>query len=123
MTLTALTSVNPNPAIIATVMTLKPVAGPKLSEIREGVCKAYKVTPTELKSLLRRADIVRARFAYYYAARTLTSHSLPAIGRSLSDRDHNTIWNGVERVKRGEVNLQPEYGRLLSWLGIEGVVR
>jgi hypothetical protein len=48
----------------------------------------------------RRTDIVRIpRHVAFYITKTLTSHSLPTIGRYFGKRDHSTVINAIKRVK------------------------
>jgi chromosomal replication initiation ATPase DnaA len=43
--------------------------------------------------------MVRARFAVMWVARELFGFSTPVIGRSLGNRDHSTVLNGIKRAE------------------------
>jgi hypothetical protein len=63
------------------------------------VSRATGITITDLRSGRRQADVVKARFIFYYAAKALTSYSLPEIGRRSGGKDHTSVLNGVRRVQ------------------------
>lgn len=63
-------------------------------EIERRICKALKVTPSEIASERRHRHIVLARQAIAYWAARLTVRSLPEIGRLMGGFDHTTILHG-----------------------------
>lgn len=73
--------------------------GVSVRSIIEHCCKKYSVSPLEIVSLRRTGRIVHARHIIVYLCCTLTTRSLPEIGRCLGGRDHTTAINSRERVK------------------------
>ncbi|WP_394118275.1 helix-turn-helix domain-containing protein [Xanthobacter lutulentifluminis] len=71
-----------------------------VAEIIKAVCAFYRVPAVELISPRRTAPVVRARHIAMYLAKTLTSRSLPEIGRRFGGRDHSTIHHAVKKVSR-----------------------
>jgi hypothetical protein len=63
------------------------------------VSRATGISVTDIRSPRRQADVVKARFIFYYAAKALTSYSLPEIGRRSGGKDHTSVLNGVRRVQ------------------------
>jgi chromosomal replication initiator protein len=53
----------------------------------------------DLKSARRDKHVVRARHVAMFLCRELTTHSLPAIGRSFGMRDHTTVMHALRRVQ------------------------
>lgn len=94
--------------------------GPSLAAILQAVSEATRIGTAELKSPRRRRDIVRARMVYYIVARQLTSHSLPAIGRTVGGRDHCTVLHGIARVEENRSYFEPHLSRVLAALGRGG---
>lgn len=88
--------------------------GPSLKEILCTVASVTRVGTEDLKSARRYGNIARARMIYYVAARKLTSHSFPVIGRSLGDRHHSTIINGLRRIMDNPKTYEPELSQVLS---------
>lgn len=56
------------------------------------------MTITDLKSARRTADVVRARQIAMYLCRTMTTRSLPDIGRRMGGRDHTTVLHGFRKI-------------------------
>ena len=71
---------------------------PRLMEILEAVAAVYRVGKMDIISFRRFANMVEARDAFYWCARTLTPRSYPEIGQFFGKRDHSTVWAGVLRV-------------------------
>lgn len=63
------------------------------------VARATGVTVTDIRSERRPVDVVKARQIVFYVARTMTTYSLPEIGRRCGGRDHTTVLHGVRRVQ------------------------
>lgn len=59
----------------------------------------YGVNVTELKSKKRTNAIARPRQISMYLCRSLTSMSLPEVGRLLGDRDHSTVIHACKQVE------------------------
>lgn len=68
-------------------------------------CKVFRISPTELKSFRRNAQVVLARQFICYWATRLTLLSLSQIGSLIGGRDHTTILHGKQqyRIKRAKM--------------------
>lgn len=100
-----LTHVKPWPGpstIAAAIMSLQDVVenGPKLTVILEAVSAATGIPVNEIISPRRSQRLCRARFIYYWLARSLTPRSFPQIGKRCGDRDHTTVMHGLAQAKR-----------------------
>lgn len=62
--------------------------------------EAYGLTPTDLLSVRRTADVVRPRQIAMYLSKILTLKSLPEIGRRIGDKDHTTVLHAVRKMER-----------------------
>lgn len=62
------------------------------------VAAYYGVTTLDVLSDRRTANIVRPRQVAMYLAKTLTTRSLPEIGRRFGGRDHTTVLHAVRKV-------------------------
>lgn len=74
--------------------------GATLRTITQHVAEHFGVKPSELRSPVRRKEIVAARCVAIYLARELTNESLEAIGRHFAGRDHATVAYNVRKVER-----------------------
>lgn len=79
---------------------LPTLACPLMSEIRDAICRKYRVSMTELLSEQRGRHIVRPRQIGMYLARKMTLRSLPEIGRHFGNRDHATVMHATRRVEQ-----------------------
>ena len=68
--------------------------------IQTVVCKFFKISKNEMLSSRRSRYLVRPRQTAIYLAKTLTSKSLPEIGRVFSNRDHTTIIHSVKTIEK-----------------------
>lgn len=73
---------------------------PKLIDVLNAVSAVYGIGKMDLISFRRFANLVEARDAFYWCARTLTPRSYPEIGKFFGNRDHSTVWTGVLRVNQ-----------------------
>lgn len=75
-----------------------------VDEIMQSVSKYYNVRMTDLLGPRRTRAIARPRQLAMYLAKTLTTRSLPEIGRRFGGRDHTTVIHAVKRIEalRGE---------------------
>ncbi len=64
------------------------------------VCKFFKISKNEMLSSRRSRYLVRPRQTAIYLTKTLTSKSLPEIGREFSNRDHTTIIHSVKTIEK-----------------------
>ena len=72
----------------------------RIEDILRIVSRHYKVPRTDLLSSRRSRDVVRPRQIAMYLAKSLTSRSLPEIGRRFGGRDHTTVLHSVRKVEQ-----------------------
>ena len=70
-----------------------------ISDIERVVSDHYKVKAAVLRSKKRNKEIAHARHIAMYLARTLTSASLPQIGKDFGDRDHTSVLHACNKIK------------------------
>tara|TARA_B100000315_G_scaffold143502_1_gene132490 strand:- start:72 stop:1502 length:1431 start_codon:yes stop_codon:yes gene_type:complete len=71
-----------------------------LENIQKSVCNNYKISKNEMLSPRRSRYLVRPRQIAMYLAKTLTSKSLPDIGRNFANRDHTTVIHSVKKIEK-----------------------
>ena len=71
-----------------------------IDDIQTEVCKFFKISKNEMLSPRRSRYLVRPRQTAIYLAKSLTSKSLPEIGREFSNRDHTTVIHSVKTIER-----------------------
>ena len=71
-----------------------------IENIQTAVCKFFKISKNEMLSSRRSRYLVRPRQTAIYLAKSLTSKSLPEIGRSFSNRDHTTVIHSVKKIEK-----------------------
>jgi chromosomal replication initiator protein len=69
-----------------------------LPEVQTRACEHFGLTPEELLSSSRTAQIAWPRQVAMYLARELTGESLPSIGRHFGGRDHTTVLHAWRRT-------------------------
>ncbi|MCB1517972.1 MAG: chromosomal replication initiator protein DnaA [Hyphomicrobiaceae bacterium] len=72
----------------------------RIEDILKIVSRHFKVARTDLLSSRRSRDVVRPRQIAMYLAKSLTSRSLPEIGRRFGGRDHTTVLHSVRKVEQ-----------------------
>ncbi len=72
----------------------------RIEDILKIVSRHYKVARNDLLSSRRSRDVVRPRQIAMYLAKSLTSRSLPEIGRRFGGRDHTTVLHSVRKVEQ-----------------------
>lgn len=101
----AFTSMTSQPITVELVKSLigelaevedKPIT---ITDIERVVADHYKVKTALLHSKKRQKDIAHARHVAMYLARTLTSASLPNIGKTFGDRDHTSVLHACNKIK------------------------
>ncbi|MEO1460151.1 MAG: chromosomal replication initiator protein DnaA, partial [Pseudomonadota bacterium] len=70
-----------------------------VEEIKRQVAEHYNLRMSDLISPRRQRTVARPRQVAMYLAKTLTSKSLPEIGRSFGGRDHTTVLHAVKKVE------------------------
>jgi chromosomal replication initiator protein len=69
-----------------------------VDEIQKAVATHFSVTPQDICSKRRTQAVVRPRHVAMYLAKTMTTRSLPDIGRRFGGRDHSTVIHAVNKV-------------------------
>lgn len=90
---------------------------PKLMEILVAVSEVYGIGKMDLMSNRRSDKFVEARDCFYWLARHLTPRTYPEIGQFLADRDHSSVWAGVERASERFHKHKPKLVQVLRKLG------
>lgn len=70
----------------------------QVEKIQRAVCSVFNVAMNDLKSIRRSAQVVRPRQIAMYLSKTLTSRSLPEIGRRFGDRHHTTVLHAFRKI-------------------------
>ena len=70
-----------------------------VEEIQRKVAEHYNIRLSDLIGPKRVRTIARPRQIAMYLCKSLTSRSLPEIGRRFGGRDHTTIMHGVRRIE------------------------
>ena len=69
-----------------------------VDDIQKAVASHFGVTPADICSKRRTQSVVRPRHVAMYLAKTMTTRSLPDIGRRFGGRDHSTVIHAVNKV-------------------------
>lgn len=68
------------------------------SFIIEVVAEHFGVSPTDIASKKRMAELVQPRQVVMYFCRELTSNSLQNIAKAIGKKDHTTVLHGIEKI-------------------------
>jgi chromosomal replication initiator protein len=85
---------------LADLMRSREARRVRIEDILRIVSRHYKVPRNELLSSRRSRDVVRPRQIAMYLAKSMTSRSLPEIGRRFGGRDHTTVLHSVRKVEQ-----------------------
>jgi len=91
----------------------------KIDDILRVVGKHFNVPKADLLSPRRARSIVRPRQIGMYLAKTLTTRSLPEIGRRFGGKDHSTVLHAVRKIEgliKTDEKLAREVALLISLL-------
>lgn len=69
-----------------------------VDDIQKAVASHFGVTTADISSKRRTQTVVRPRHVAMYLSKTLTTRSLPDIGRRFGGRDHSTVIHAVNKV-------------------------
>ncbi len=69
-----------------------------VDDIQKAVAHYFDITVEDLRSKRRTKTVVRPRHIAMYLAKTLTTRSLPDIGRRFGGRDHSTVIHAVNKI-------------------------
>ncbi len=70
-----------------------------IDEIQRRVAEHFNIRFADMASARRTRSVARPRQVAMYLAKTLTSRSLPEIGRKFGGRDHTTVLHAVKKVE------------------------
>jgi chromosomal replication initiation ATPase DnaA len=78
---------------------LHKIENPQENEILEMVSNYFKVTPGDIKSDKRYADVVMARHVYMTTVKVCSTKTLAEVARSI-DKDHATVCHALRNIRR-----------------------
>ncbi len=87
---------------------------PSLQTLLLATSIVYRIPVRDIKSERRHVNVVRARQAYFWLARTLTKQSLPTIGRLVAGKDHSTVLHAVRKVDAKRHLFEPQLSKILE---------
>jgi chromosomal replication initiator protein len=90
-----------------------------LDRIQQAVSRYYKIKTSDLTGKRRLQSITRPRQLAMFIAKTLTSRSLPEIGRAFGGRDHTTVLHACQKIGgllETDTDLKIDYDNLISLL-------
>ncbi len=90
-----------------------------IEDIQRKVAEHFGVKVADIHSPKRLRSIVRPRQVAMYLAKTMTTLSLPEIGRKFGGRDHTTVIHGVQKIEElmaTDVNLSEDIDLLRRML-------
>jgi chromosomal replication initiator protein len=70
-----------------------------VEEIQRKVSEYYNIRLSDMVGPKRVRNFARPRQMAMYLSKTLTSRSLPDIGRRFGKRDHTTVMHGVKKIE------------------------
>ena len=70
-----------------------------IEEIQKKVAEHFNIRITDMHSPRRSRSVARPRQIAMYLAKSITSRSLPEIGRKFGGRDHTTVMHAVKKVE------------------------
>lgn len=84
-----------------------------IDAIKRHVAASFGIPIIEMTSARRARAVARPRQVAMSLARSLTSRSLPEIGRAFGNRDHTTVMWAVDRIEQVKT-LDPEFAALVA---------
>jgi len=78
---------------------LHKIENPQENEILEMVSSYFKVTPGDIKSDKRYADVVMARHVYMTTVKVCSTKTLAEVAKSI-DKDHATVCHALKNIRR-----------------------
>ncbi|MGP1276196.1 MAG: chromosomal replication initiator protein DnaA [Caulobacterales bacterium] len=69
-----------------------------VDEIQKTVAAYFSISASDINSKRRTQSVVRPRHIAMYLAKTMTTRSLPDIGRRFGGRDHSTVIHAVSKI-------------------------
>jgi chromosomal replication initiator protein len=108
--------------LVKTVLkdSLRPQSrGVNIHDIEKRVCEHFHLRITDLHSAKRSRNITRPRQIAMFLAKTMTTVSLPAIGRHFGGRDHTTVIHAIatiEDLMSKDETMREDVTLLRQWL-------
>ena len=90
-----------------------------IDRIQQAVSRYYKIKTSDLTGKRRLQSITRPRQLAMYIAKSLTTKSLPEIGRAFGGRDHTTVLHACQKITNlleTDTDLKIDYDNLVSLL-------
>ena len=78
---------------------LHKIENPQENEILEMVSSYFNVTPGDIKSDKRYADVVMARHVYMTTVKVCSTKTLAEVAKSI-DKDHATVCHALKNIRR-----------------------
>jgi chromosomal replication initiator protein len=75
-----------------------------VEEIQRKVAEHFNIRMSDMIGPKRQRSIARPRQVAMYLSKSLTTRSLPDIGRRFGGRDHTTVMHGVRRIEELKLN-------------------
>ena len=75
-----------------------------IDEIQKKVVEHYNIKLSDMHSPRRSRSIARPRQVAMYLAKSITTRSLPEIGRKFGGRDHTTVIHAIKTIEEIMVN-------------------
>ncbi len=79
-----------------------------IEDVQKKVCEFYNIKMSDLLSGRRQQTITRPRQVAMYFSKTLTTKSLPEIGRKFGGKDHTTVLHAIKKVQEN-CTQDPEF--------------
>lgn len=82
-----------------------------IDEIQKKVVEHYNIKLSDMHSPRRSRSVARPRQVAMYLAKSITTRSLPEIGRKFGGRDHTTVMHAVKKIeelKLSDVNFNED---------------
>ena len=93
-------SINMAQAAISDIINNDQPTPVTIEKIIEEVARTFGVTPEDIRSENRRAQISNARQVAIYAVREITQIPYEAIGKEFGNRDHSTIVYALQQMDK-----------------------
>ena len=87
-------------AVIRDIVAETPARQIMIEDVLRAVTGHFNVSRADLLSARRHKSVVYPRQVGMYLAKTLTTRSLPEIGRKFGGRDHTTVLHAVRKIER-----------------------
>ncbi|MEC8383210.1 MAG: chromosomal replication initiator protein DnaA [Pseudomonadota bacterium] len=90
-----------------------------IEQIQQAVARYYKLKVSDLLGKRRLQSVARPRQVAMYITKTLTSRSLPEIGRYFGNRDHTTVLHACQKIAKlleTDADLKVDFDNLVNVL-------